>query len=612
MPRVRRCLIVCCALLSLSPLAGAGDDLPRGVKIRLGSSELRTVSPDSVALSPDGKLAAYRASTDTVRVIDAKTRKEVRVVTVTEKELGTQMAFSGDGKRLVFFNSFGVTQLDAETGKRVGGFPDKLDQKYLRYGISADGSLGATAPTDSRTPIKLWDARTGAAKGEIDPAQNGNVVFALSGNGKVLATTGRHTPKDAAAEKFENVVEVWDTSTLKRTHRLDLGEPASLLSLSADGKWLALFHTHSQYHVTVWEIATGKKAFSTDKKLGNWVGLYFAPDGKRVAVASEYGDVSVYDTADGKVAAASSVPARSVPLVALPADGTVVAAAATGPVLFGASVQAVVTWTVPGEAPPVTGLHVGNVLLAQFTADSKRLITVGSDDRVVGWDVATGKGEVLLDRFSDSHPPVYALSPDGKYFATKTRGSQRLVDLETRKDVPLKLAQPVEREYMVWVRLLFSGDGKTLFALGNCDKTGQPPTDRSCWAVVNTWDVSTGKLGDVNRKSSDRFYTRGACEELLKKYADVLPGGKKDTSTTPRATVTGYTRDPWLAKNSWGGLHAGLRVVVKAPNADKPIFDSDTLGCSQDSLAVSPDGKWLAVGANDTTVLLYDITAAKK
>jgi WD40 repeat protein len=600
------------AVLTIALLARAGDDLPPGVKVRLGSTDLRTVSPDSVALSPDGKLAAYRASTDSVRVIDAKTRKEVRVVTVTEKELGTQMAFSGDGKRLVFFNFFGVTQLDAETGKRVGGFPDKLDQKYLRYGISADGSLGATAPTDSRTPVKLWDAKTGAPKGEIDPAQNGNISFALSGNGKVLATTGRHTPKDATAEKLQNVVEVWDTATLKRAHRIDLGEPATLLSLSADGKWLALFHTHNQYHVTVWEVATGKKAFTSDKKLGNWVGFCFAPDGKRVAVASEYGDVSVYDTADGKPVVASSVPARQVPVVALPTEGSVVAAAATGPVLFGASTQAVVTWTVPGDAPPVSGPHIGNVLLARFTADGKRLITVGSDDRVVGWDVETGKGEVLLDRFSDSHPPVYALSPDGKYFATKTRGSQRLVDLEKKKDVQMKLAQPVEREYMVWERLLFSADGKTLFALGNCDKTGQPPSDRSCWAVLNTWDAGTGKLGDVKRQSADRFYTRGVCEEMLKKYADVLPGGKKDTSTTPRATVTGSTRDPWLAKNSFGGTSAGLRVVVKAPNADKPIFDAETLAAHPEALAVSPDGKLLAVGANDTTVLVYDLTATRK
>lgn len=612
MPNLRPGLFASCALLTIALVARAGDDLPPGVKVRLGSPDLRTLNAESVALSPDGKLAAYRASTDTIRVIDAKTRKEVRVVTVTEKELGTQVQFSGDGKRLIFCTPGGVTQLDAETGKRVGGFPEKPDQKYHWFGVSADGTLGAMTPTDSRTPIKLWDGKTGVSKGEIDPAQNGNLYFALSANGKVLATTGRHTPKDAAAEKLENVVEVWDTATLKRTHRLDIGEPSFHLRLSADGKWLAIFHTHNQYHVTVWDVGAGKKTATITEKLGNWNGLYFSADGKRLAVASEYGDVSVYDTADGKKGVASSVPARGVPAVAVPADGPVVAAGVTGPTLFGASAQAVITWTVPGDPPPAPGGHIGDVVLARFTADSKRLITVGSDDRVVGWDVATGKGEVLLDRFSDTHPPVYALSPDGKYFATKTRGSQRLVDLEAKKDVELRTGRPPS-EYMVWERMIFSADGKTLLAVGNREKTGQPPGDRTCWAVVNAWDPASGKLSDMNIQSADRFGALGVGNEMLKeKYADVLPGGKKDTTTSPRATVGQTVRDPWLPKNSWGGSHSGLKVVVKAPNADKPLFEGETLGCHPESLAVSPDGKWLAVGANDTTVLLYDLTAGKK
>jgi len=613
MPRRHRWIVLAVALLAVVPLAPAADALPDGARLRLGTTDMRTVNALSVALSPDGQWVAYRSAVDTVRIVEALTRKEVRVLTIKDQGLGVQLDFSGDGKCLVFFNHFDVTLLDAVTGAKVGGFSGTGERKYVRYALAGDGALGATTIAETPAPVKLWDAKTGVARGEIRPCQNGPIVFSLAASGKVLATTGRHVLKDGATERLDNVVEVWDTAAQKPIQRLDIGASSARVQLSADGKWVALLLSQHN-RLEVWDIPAAKKTATITENLGNYPAVYFSPDSQRFAVASDDGRIGVYSVADGKRIVASHVPCRRVAGVAFPAAGPVVAAGVYGPTLFGASAQAVMAWTVPGNAPPVPSGHVGNVNLLRFTADSKQLITVGSDDRVVRWDVAAGKElGVVLDRFSPIHPPLYALSPDATLFVTRTPGKIRVVDLATGKNVNT-FNQGPPRDYIVWEKVLFAADGKTLFGLGWCDDKGGEKVNKPYAAVVSAWNSATGKSAGMRRELIERnFYAPGVCAQLLKDhFAAQLAGDKQAEAQAPVATVGTTIFDPWVSKNDFGSIPVGMRVVVQQPPAAKPLLEAATGCCCRDAAAVSPDGKWLAVGWNDTTVMLYDLAAAKK
>lgn len=116
--------------------------------------------------------------------------------------------------------------------------------------------------------------------------------LAISGNGKVLATSGH-----------DGTIQLWDladgSSKRRATIQLTshLGKAACLsVALSPDGKHLAACNGHE---VTLWNTARQEKLWAVRDEVSSAYGVAFSPDGKAVAVVANK-RILVLDATTGK------------------------------------------------------------------------------------------------------------------------------------------------------------------------------------------------------------------------------------------------------------------------------------------------------------------------
>jgi hypothetical protein len=127
-------------------------------------------------------------------------------------------------------------------------------------------------------------------------------------------------------------------------------------------------------------------------------------------------------------------------------------------------------------------MRIGTVRLrgrsAAFMPDGKSVVSLGSDNAVVFWEVKTGKEIRRLLGGSKTGYSTLALSPDGASLAlTGDRGTVQVYDLATGKKLHA-FTSPTDH-YLEAVA--FSPDGKTLFAGGDSQ------------APLRAWNLQTGK-----------------------------------------------------------------------------------------------------------------------
>src|SRR5262249_10839736 len=122
--------------------------------------------------------------------------------------------------------------------------------------------------------IRLWDARTGEARGVL-PGRTGAVnCVAISRDGR-LASGGD-----------DGVVRFWDLATgrLGQTGKRHTG-PITCLAVNRGGKLLASASRNPDTTVRVWEGPTGRPLYTVPPLRTAVTGVAFSPDGKRLIVS---------------------------------------------------------------------------------------------------------------------------------------------------------------------------------------------------------------------------------------------------------------------------------------------------------------------------------------
>jgi WD40 repeat protein len=442
------------------------------------------------------------------------------------------------------------------------------------WGLAGDGVLGMTlarsgevaAIIDRSGLLKVIDIRTRLEKVPIC-APSALVNIKLSADGRFLVGVGR-----------DNHARVWDVASGKELHDYLMLDPtASQIDLSLDGKQL-LASRGAQGTLLVLYRAGKEKPLVLNNQEGLAAGGFnqlqgtFSPDGKLAAVASAGNAVNFYDTTTGK--ALRFLRARSTPVrITFSPDGSELAVGeVTGLItLWRLARPAMLPGQPEGSGePPETAAgqpiarnlkgHQAAIEALAFTADGRKLISIGHDNTARCWEVADQEESRVL-RKGGGQIDGLNYSPDGRYLVEASMNDGIRVHEPTSAAPPRLLTTHASR------RAVFSPDGRTIAG---------GPDHR-----VTLWDAKTGGL--------------------LNTLAESEPGEVGAMVFSP----DGH----WLAVGI-GGLYnfsvdAPQKVMVFdiAQRKEHRTFATPT---QVSAVAFSADGKHLAAAGHNGTLWLWD------
>ena len=311
--------------------------------------------------------------------------------------------------------------------------------------------------------------------------------------------------------------------------------------------------------VRLWDVKTGTVVRTLGGHSGTVHALLFVSD--RILLSGSTREIKSWDVLTGKFL--RDIPsARTVTSISLSADGKLLAFAAT---------DRVVVLDLAGrksrELRVIEGEHNKEPFRVAFrpTAPGDPMLATTFDNTVVLWNARTGEKLDTLEHFATADMKSIAFSPDGKLLATGGTDFWYIWDVEKKerlfrgKSVPYSMA--------------FSPDGKTL-ATSNMEMT------------IEVLDVSDGKEAlhiDVKNNVIEGI--------VFSPDGKLLIGGGYQVS----------------AQTS--GLDASFKIWDAATGVERKLKYGKTT--SLEALALSPDGKLLAVGGDDKKVRLWNLASGQ-
>jgi WD40 repeat protein len=439
-----------------------------------------------------------------------------------------------------------------------------------------------------------------------------------------------------------SVRRVADDSKLVDLPAIGPGTASTWAAFSPDGRLLAALYERpgQPFQAAVWDLATGELVFKSPTPEPKGWPLVFSPDGRRLATRSPDGAVVLYELPSGKEVKRWSGTGDLAPLAFHP-KGTQLAVLAVHPkgtqlAVASAQAEAIEVRDVDTGAVLVRLSHPKGVQTVAWRGDGALLATGGNDHQVHVWETSSYRrvascaghnGPIIFVTFSRGGDFLVSASHDGttRLWETTTgrplvtttgiavrlsgddrslafRDATRLGLWEVADGHGCRLLQPVPQpgNGAGGAHTVDISAKERLLAVGDADG-------------VQLWDLADGRMAahlSVGPGATPRFHPSG---DSLVTYSrsglrrwPIRPRqgeGGIVLQVGPPQTVAGYAgTSDYPPAVCWGP--AGDRLAIKDPvasdravvlNREQPaVFRGHSVIFS---LALSPDGRWLAAGS---------------
>lgn len=502
--------------------------------------------------------------------------------------------------------------------------------------------------------ISVWDTSSWKEKMRVLAAASSGVVPSI----RSLAFS--QGSRWLASGNASGIVQVWDVLTGQEISRVRHEGGVFAVAFSPDDRFIL---SGGDGSIKVWDPLSGREYYTLRDDVGDSVA--FSTDGK-LAASSGKKKIIVWETETGRILTEKvhDIPADRAELaiqsLAFSPDGRLIASGE------GESGRAfvyprypvggrILVWETATGQTVVEMRHSDAIVDLEFSPDGKRLIASSYDGVTRIWDTETGQ---KLNEFIYYGPPnlnTIITVNQGQWILTAGSGMVRLWETETGKEISRmatetnasintvmlspdgKLVSAGSAYGMVWVwritrqekrrmshnaasvaSLTFSSDGQ-LLATGSLD------------GIVRVWHVESGteisrithgdKVFVVTFSPDGRYIASGSIDGIVKIFepisgneiASVSTGGSVSSiafSPDSRLLVIGdgiFPRDGWYTPifGFENTSRSGVAIIWDIPaghelarlHHDGPV----------NSVAFSPDGRWIITGSTDGTARVWDV-----
>ncbi len=229
----------------------------------------------SIAISPDGHVAAFLGEKDAIRLVDSRDPQRVRTLR-REDWMAACLVFSPDGKRLYAtgHKSPGLRVWKVETGEENAPLDDDV-MPLSNLALARRAEKLAVVVKGAKSMCRFWDLRTGKEEPGFEltngPVKYGPDNILLSDDGKWLL-----------AYHWNSHFSVWDVDKKTERHQFQFGFEDGPFgwAFSADSKRLVT--SHGDGNLRTWDMETGKKVAEVHGHAGHILDLVCSPDGAGV------------------------------------------------------------------------------------------------------------------------------------------------------------------------------------------------------------------------------------------------------------------------------------------------------------------------------------------
>jgi WD40 repeat protein len=399
-------------------------------KVTLSLKDVGAVN--SLAFSPDGRillvggvLPENKGEVAGMKLFDLQTRKVTNLPTGADyKEAVDSLVLSQNGSLLAFRSGPATVKLlDTQKGTvkqtwDADSVGDAVERPTSRFLLSVTRVLAVAFSADGTTvsgesdhgEIKSWDHRTGEVKRRLSIEQDDPSLVAASNNGKSFA------------EVSQEKLLFWDVnSDTKRIVPLPGPQIVSALAISADGQMLAVA-SGSEVKLLLPSGEVTKTLSGPEDSVNR---LAFSNDGRMLAGAEEDGTIRIWKVASGQ-SEKTLTALTEITALAFAPNGETLATAATD--------NTISIWNLQTRLPQAKlQKHDATINALAFSPNGQWLASGGDDRTIVLWEVAAGKSKRTF-KGHDQTVTSLAFSPDAQILASGSgNASVVLWEVETGK-----------------------------------------------------------------------------------------------------------------------------------------------------------------------------------